>query len=109
MKPTAHTALLLSLLFFACSKGKAPEGIISDEQFEATYIALLDSARVIQATPTDSAVHPVARRILERQGVTVDQYRTTVLYYNAHPERWKDFFDRVFKKIEQRRMGQQPG
>ncbi len=100
-----HTLVLLpTVLLWGCSPGNQPQGILDDEQFETIYIALLDSALLVRATAVDSGAHPVATRILERRGSTVEQFKATVAYYNSDTERWKDFFQRVIRRLEERRM-----
>jgi hypothetical protein len=100
-----HTlVLLLTVLLWGCSRDNQPQGILDEERFETIYIALLDSAQQVRATAVDSGAHPVALRILERYGATVEQFKATVAYYNSDTERWKDFFQRVIRRLEERRM-----
>ncbi len=94
--------ILLVGLVWGCSGGNKPRAVLDEEQFERIYIELLDSAQHIRAAAVDSVAHPVAVRILERHGTTVEQFQATVAYYNRDTQLWKEFFQRVIQKLEER-------
>ncbi|MBX2991168.1 MAG: DUF4296 domain-containing protein [Bacteroidetes bacterium] len=99
MRQIVTLALLLFLA--SCSERKSPVSAIDADKFEKIYLELVDSALVIQAQP-DSLVSPVAERILERHEVTAEQFRATVREYNNDTRVWKEFYDNVLLRIDER-------
>lgn len=100
MKYSLLTILLVTLL--ACSRKDSSPRPISDERFENVYLDLLDSMQTAQAAALDSLPTPVAERILKRHNVTLDEFKATVASYNAAAQKWKDFYEHVAAKMEQR-------
>ncbi|MER3525344.1 MAG: hypothetical protein C4326_15200 [Ignavibacteria bacterium] len=100
---TSIAILIAGVCLAACTKRASQPPVLDQERFAAVYIALMDSSQHIQSSAVDSAAHPVALRILEREGVTLDEFRRTIAYYNADTERWKEFFQFVITKLEERR------
>lgn len=95
--------VLLIILLWGCSRGSKSHAILDEDQFASIYIALLDSTHHIRAGVVDSLAHPVAVRILQRHGATVEQFKATIAYYNSNTNQWKDFLQRVIQKLEERR------
>ena len=93
---------VLITLACACRKNETPLSRIEKGKFEAMYIDLLDSAQTIQSTPGDSSLSPVAQRILQRHGVTQEQFKETMHYYNTDTRKWKEFYLDVTKRIDTR-------
>lgn len=100
---TSIGILIAATCLVACTKRTSPSEALDEERFATVYIALMDSAQLIQSSAVDSAAHPIALRILEREGITLDEFRRTIAYYNADTQRWKAFYQRVIKKLEERR------
>ena len=97
--------LILILIFstYSCSKKEPRTDVIEKERFEEVYVELLDSAQVIQSAPMDSTLSPVAERILDRHEIPIEQFKATVRFYNADAKKWKEFFEDVVKRIDERR------
>lgn len=93
--------IILLFVLSSCSEEKAPVGLIDSARFEMIYLELVDSALVVQAQP-DSVVSAAAERILARHDVTAEQFRATVREYNKDTRVWKEFYDNVLRRIDER-------
>lgn len=100
MKYSLLIILLVTLL--ACSRKDFSTRPISDERFEDLYIELLDSMHTTQPATLDSLPDPVSERILQRHNVSLEEFKATVAFYNAETRKWKDFYEHVAAKMEQR-------
>lgn len=89
------------LFLVSCSERKSSVAVIDSKKFEMIYLELVDSALIVQAQP-DSIVSPVAERILARHEVTAEQFRATVREYNRDTRVWKEFYDNVLRRIDER-------
>lgn len=94
---------ILILSTCSCSKEEPRSAVVEKDKFESVYVELLDSAQVIQSAPTDSTLSPVAERILKRHEIPIEQFKATVRFYNADAKKWKEFFEDVVKRIDERR------
>ncbi len=43
-----------------------------------------------------------APEVLKGFGITEEQYRNTVAYYNGDVQRWKSFYDDVIRKLQEK-------
>jgi hypothetical protein len=94
--------LALLLLLASCSQNQNPASTIASDKFEAIYLELLDSAAIAQPSATDSTLSPTAERILHRHEITVEQFKATVASYNADTRKWKEFYENIVKKYDER-------
>ena len=101
MRP-AFVITLLLLITSSCSQKQQANNIIDKEKFEAMYVELLDSAQVIQSSPADSTLSLIAARILKRHEASPEQFKATVQFYNSDTKRWKEFYENVVTRIDER-------
>jgi hypothetical protein len=95
-------ALVLPLAFLAgCGGGSPPRGVIPEEEFVGLYLDLLTAAEGSIDTPSAAITAP-ADSVLKRRGVTLEEYRNTVAWYNRDPESWRGFFAEVIRKGAER-------
>jgi hypothetical protein len=95
-------ALVLPLVFLAgCGGGSPPRGVIPEEEFVGLYLDLLTAAERSNETPPAAITAP-ADSVLKRRGVTLEEYRSTVAWYNRDPESWRSFFAEVIRKGPER-------
>jgi hypothetical protein len=101
MSTAKRFLVLLIALTAGCSGGATPGGIIPQEKFADIYFDLLvaagtgrDTSAVPMRTPADS--------ILARRGVTRNDYRNTIGYYNRDPESWRGFLADVIRRGTER-------
>ncbi len=104
----AFVVTLLLLITSSCSQKQQAENLIDKEKFEAMYVELLDSAAVAQPASSDSTLSPTAKRILERHEVSIEQFKATVNYYNSDTKEWKEFYEDVVKRIDERSIKKPP-
>ncbi len=98
--------LALEGLAIACSCNRemqSPE-VIDREKFEAIYVELLDSAATSQPATSDSTLSPTAERILKRHNVDILRFRATVQAYNSDTKKWKEFYEDVVNRFEERKQ-----
>jgi hypothetical protein len=94
-------AILPMLLLAGCRGGSSPRGVIPQEEFADLYLDLLAAAE--QRFDTSAAAIAVpADTILARRGVTLEEYRKTIAWYNRDPESWRGFFAGVIRKGTER-------
>ncbi len=98
-----HTAITIFLCIVsgACTTHDKSKNTVETEVFEEVYSQLLDSSAVPQQT-TDTTVSPVARRILERNGVSLEQFNATVNYYNDDTKKWGEFYANIVKRFDEK-------
>ena len=90
---------VILILFPACEK----EPAISEDKFIKVYVDLL----IIQdTTSTDSfSLDSLKAIVFEKNNITAEQYDATIQYYNEHPKRWEDFFDKALAYGEKLKKG----
>lgn len=101
---------ILALTLFAlcsCTQNEPRVGLVDEVKFEKIYLELLDSAKVIQVA-SDSVLSPVAKRILTRHNVTLDDFTFTVKEYQSDPKRWKQFYESISNRLDERLKANEP-
>ena len=95
----------LSVIFFTegCLQHR-PEGKrLTAEQFAAIYADLLVQGEASRQAGFDSVLaQAAADSVLERAGVTRNQYRATVDWLNEDPARWKEVGDEATRMLGRR-------
>lgn len=93
--------ILPILLLTGCPGGSSPRGVIPQEKFADLYLDLLvageqriDTSAAAMAAPPET--------VLARRGVTLEEYRKTIAWYNRDPESWRGFFAEVIRKGTER-------
>lgn len=96
--------MITTLLLVSCHREEASIVSLKEDQFVDAYIALLenDAQSSGQFSVQDSTLQQHRRSILERMGVREETFRATVQLYNTEPERWREFYEKVTKRLEQR-------
>jgi hypothetical protein len=93
--------LLPMLLLTGCPGGSHPRGVIPQEEFADLYLDLLAAGEQRFDTSAAAIVVP-ADTVLARRGVTPEEYRKTIAWYNRDPESWRGFFAEVIRKGTER-------
>ena len=102
MKSNRFTLYLLTLIFFSCSKEKPAVNLLPDStivNFQSDFMVIHEENQITRADrevvrrKTDSLYHAY--------GVTKQQVDTTLNYYKNDYNRWKDFYHRVTRRLEQ--------
>ena len=94
------TFLFVTLIILsACEK----EPDIPEDKFIKVYVDLL----IMQdTTSTDSfSLDSLKAIVFEKNNITVEQYDATIQYYNEHPKRWEEFFDKALAYGEKLKKG----
>ncbi len=95
--------LILSLAVSGCLPGKSRGDLLDRRGFAETYSDITASVWAAKRTTSDTvALARVADSVLSARGITPEQYRRTVEWYNADAERWRGFYDEVTKILEDR-------
>ena len=84
-------------LSFGCDRNK----IIEEEKFIKIY------TDIIIASDTTSGASQlkdaVISKVLSRHNVTLDEYKSTIQYYNQDSEKWEKFFAKAIANLEEKR------
>ncbi|MBZ0199240.1 MAG: DUF4296 domain-containing protein [Ignavibacteriaceae bacterium] len=82
-------------LFPSCNNGK----VIPEEKFIRLYTDIV----IAQDTTAEAynGMVKIRTEVLKRFNVTEKEYNSTLDYYNAKPERWELFFDKVIFYVEE--------
>ena len=99
---------ITTLLLVSCHRDETVVNSLKEEQFIDVYIALLenDAQSSGQMVGRDTSAHEVPRSILEKMGVSDEEFRATVRSYNAEPGRWREVYEKVTKRLEQKAQEQ---
>lgn len=89
---------IISVFFAGCRN----DDIVDDEnKFAAVYVDLVMVNEQFQGDTT--VIHAKTDSIFRTHGVTEEQYRTTLKYYEENPEKWKEFFQRAESYLKEKR------
>lgn len=100
--------LLLSIVLWGCTQKHQPsEGAIPKDTFIQLYIDLLIAGEMGYLSSNDSTSKKVIDSLYTRYGVTDAQVRMTMEEYNKDLRRWKDFYDEVTRRLEEKQKEEQ--
>lgn len=94
------------ILFFACTE-KTPKSVLPSDKFEAIYIALLEEGGSARVFHSDSTRQAKVDSIFHSFGTSEDAFRVSIDAYRANPEKWKEFFEGVTNKLEEKQKAMQ--
>jgi protein-tyrosine-phosphatase len=99
--------IILLAIFLLLLSGCSRSNRIEEEKFIQVYTDLV----IAQDTSRASAIEmdSVREMIYSRYNITKDEYRETIDYYNAKPERWEAFFNEVILHIEKKQQEEAAG
>ncbi len=98
--------LLISLVFATLFSACQNQNRINEDKFVKIYtdMVIAQDSIIDKKTPDSlQVVNPrtnARNEILKRYNVSLDQYQSTVDYYNQYPERWQTFFDKVIANVD---------
>jgi len=96
---TIFYSILFSLFFISISisyRGCSKNNIIGEKKFVDVYIALV----IAQDTASNIKSKQFREEVFKKYGVSENQYKNTLKYYNEKPQRWQKFFDKVIAQME---------
>ena len=103
-RPQTHIRYLIilaaTLTLASCEKQTSQEKLLEAERFVQIYIALLEEGIKLKNLSPDSAHVFDGEAILSTFGVTQEEFRATVRFYNQDLARWREFFSAVLKQSE---------
>jgi uncharacterized protein YcfL len=92
---------LTLLLLAGCRSDRRPASILAHDKFVEVYADLLQtSSRARDAQVDTLQAAQDAAAVLRKHGVTPEQMRATLEWYNADVQRWKTVFEDVTRAIE---------
>ena len=96
--------IIITLVLVSCHRKEASIDSLKEDQFVDVYIALLenDAQASGQAIVPDTTSRQNRQGILEKMGVSEEAFRATVRSYNSEPDKWRGFYEKVTKRLEQR-------
>ena len=84
-------------LSFGCNQNK----IIEEEKFIKIYTDLIIAKDTTSGT--SQSKDAVIKDVLAKYNEKLDDYKTTVQYYNQDSERWEKFFAKAIANLEEKR------
>lgn len=97
--------LILATLLASCNQER-PKQILPSDRFEAVYAALLERGGTVRNLPADSPKHFDADSIFRSFGTSEEAFRSSVDAYRANPGQWKEFFEGVIKRLDEKQKAQ---
>lgn len=93
------SGVILAITMAGCAKEARPANLLDQETLITVYIRLLGEGRRVTAEPDSvSALRRTA--ILNEHGVKEEEFKQTIQWYNMEPERWKEFYQEVMRRLE---------
>jgi hypothetical protein len=84
-------------LLFGCDQNK----IIEEEKFVKIYTDIIIAEDTTSAS--SKSKDDIIKAVLSRHNETIDDYKTTIQYYNQNSERWEKFFTKAIAYLEAKR------
>ena len=91
---------LLSILFFS-SSGCDQSEVIEEEKFIRVYTDVIIA--IDTTSLTAESTNSLLIRILKKHNTTLDNYKSTLEFYNQDSERWEKFFAKAIARLEEKR------
>ena len=92
------TLINFSILFSpGCNQNK----IIDEEKFIQVYTDIIFASDTISEKSLSK--DEIINRVLANHKVTLDDYKSTVQYYNQQSERWEKFFSKAITYLDEKR------
>jgi len=86
----------------SCQTHTRSNTTLDRESFLQIYVHLLqEESRTKSTRPDSSDVVPI-QRIFETYGATIEEFRATMKVYNSDIRQWKDFYEEVVRRLEER-------
>ena len=98
-------SIALVFLLAGCTQQNTPVHILDKEKFPAVYVALME-AKAKRTRLTDHTVDTTFAKdkeeIFTKFGATEEEFRATVLSYGSDVRKWREFYDDVVRRLEQK-------
>jgi hypothetical protein len=90
----------------SCHTSTTPHTTLDRETLLQVYVSLLKERARTQGAGTDSTDALRTRRVLERFGTTVEEFRATINAYDSDIRLWKDFYQEAARRLEDTTHGE---
>jgi hypothetical protein len=102
--------VIMPLFFlFSCHTGDSAREALPREKFVSVYCDLLQEVQRSRNVGTDpSTAGKNVAEVLNRAGVTKEDFEETARWYNIDTQRWKTFFEDVTRELERREVPTPP-
>jgi len=99
--PFIGIIIIVCTLFLSigCERNK----IIEEEKFVKIYTDIIIANDTI--SNTSQLEDAVIKSVLSKHNVTLDDYKSTIQYYNQDSERWEKFFAKAVSNLEKKKKG----
>ncbi len=89
---------LLTIFFVSCTDDK----IIDEEKFVDIYSEVLLAQSASSSDPETTS--KILEKVCKDFNVTLEQYNYTIDFYKLNVELWEIFFEKVVKKLEEKKL-----
>jgi hypothetical protein len=102
-------ALIPLFFLFSCHTGNSAREVLPREKFVSIYCDLLLEVQRSRNVGTDpSTAEKNVTEVLNRAGVTKEDFEETARWYNSDIQRWKTFSEDVTRELERREVPTPP-
>jgi hypothetical protein len=109
VKSPAILFVLMLLVPIASCRQERDANILPESKFVSVYGRLTTASVTARPPLPDSlARKEFVDSVLALEGVTRDQFETTIRWYNEDVQRWRSFFDEVVRALEDSVRTQKP-
>lgn len=99
--PTSYFMIFFLAVVIYMSSGCDTNKIIEEEKFIEIYTDIIIAKDTVSETTISKDA--VIKGVLDKYNVALDDYKTTVEYYNEDSERWETFFAQAITYLEKKR------
>ena len=101
--------LIPLFFFFSCHRGDSAREVLPREKFVSVYCDLLQEVQRSRNVGTDPATaEQNVAEVLNRAGVSKQDFEETTRWYNVDVQRWKTFYEDVTRELERREVPMPP-
>ena len=99
-------SLFFILIFFSCSKGKPPEGILSKDKMVSLLVDIhltepLYKQRFALGLGDSSVMEDLYLSALKKHKVSPKVFERSVFYYGKYPEQYKEIYNKVLDRLSE--------
>ena len=101
-----YLAILMIVLFLACSKNSVPRGILSEKQITPVLVELhladaINSQQFTMEVNRNNFKEDLYLSILKKFKLDRKVFEASILYYGKHPDLYKPVYDEVLNRLNE--------
>lgn len=97
----SHSTIVLLLFLLFISNGCNQNRIIEEEKFIEVYTDIIIASDT--ASEAINSKDQVLKKVLSKYGISLEDYKRTIQYYNQESQQWEKFFTKAAAYLEKKR------